>query len=398
MSDSLDVARMALRLGLTLAVGGLLAVLIREIYKRWGETPSNRAEFGNLFPLLTLATIVAVTVARQSIALSLGLIGAVSIVRYRAAIKSPEELVYVLFCVSVGLALGADQLILAVTSVPIVGLFIALGHVAFAGDECSPRVPRENRARSVVVPAKAPAAFTLLPNPTGGGLDLARRELKFALSHVDSDKLRTVLEVNCQRIFHRGPSTVVSTIYFDDPFLGACREHLDGAPRRAKVRLRWYDDDLQSFFFEVKRREYAMVRKERLMIRSRVPLTAMSYEDIVAALHQVLPLPASEMLRSRAEAALITQYRREYFRSRGLSTRLTLDERIVSYSQIGLHQPNQRFGMKERELVILEAKVPENGGEELREVLHPLQPYLTKSSKYVRGCLRLGLLTETEAY
>jgi len=105
-------------------IGGLLSIFIRELYKRCGTSVSNRDEFANMFPLFTLTTILVIFVVQSSLALSLGLIGALSIVRFRAAIKSPEELVYLLFCVSVGLSLGADQKLLAVVAVVLVTAFV----------------------------------------------------------------------------------------------------------------------------------------------------------------------------------------------------------------------------------------------------------------------------------
>ena len=56
--------------------------------------------------------IIIVTV-KSSLALSLGLVGALSIVRFRAAIKEPEELLYLFLAISLGLVLGANQRIIA---------------------------------------------------------------------------------------------------------------------------------------------------------------------------------------------------------------------------------------------------------------------------------------------
>jgi hypothetical protein len=112
-----------LRLAINMLLGGLLAIFIRELYKRYG-TASNREEFAGMFPLFTLTTIVVITVVQVSLALSLGLIGALSIVRFRAAIKSPEEIVYLLFCVAVGLGLGADHRLLTVVTVAVITLFV----------------------------------------------------------------------------------------------------------------------------------------------------------------------------------------------------------------------------------------------------------------------------------
>jgi uncharacterized membrane protein YhiD involved in acid resistance len=62
--------------------------------------------------------------------LSLGLVGALSIVRFRAAIKEPEELVYLFLCIGVGLALGAGLPLLAVVLVLVATLFIVGMHLA----------------------------------------------------------------------------------------------------------------------------------------------------------------------------------------------------------------------------------------------------------------------------
>lgn len=105
-------------------IGGALAIYIRELYKRCSSTISNRDTFSSVFPMLTMVTVVIIFVVKSSLALSLGLVGALSIVRFRAAIKTPEELVYLFLCISVGLALGAEHRLLTVVAVVIVSAFI----------------------------------------------------------------------------------------------------------------------------------------------------------------------------------------------------------------------------------------------------------------------------------
>jgi uncharacterized membrane protein YhiD involved in acid resistance len=105
-------------------LGGVLAIYIRELYKRCSTTISNRETFSGVFPMLTMVTVVIIFVVKSSLALSLGLVGALSIVRFRAAIKTPEELVYLFFCIGVGLALGAEHRLLALVAVAMVSIFI----------------------------------------------------------------------------------------------------------------------------------------------------------------------------------------------------------------------------------------------------------------------------------
>jgi hypothetical protein len=67
-------------------------------------------------------------VIKSSLALSLGLVGALSIVRFRAAIKEPEELIFLFFCIAVGLALGAKYPELAIAGTACFTLFVILRH------------------------------------------------------------------------------------------------------------------------------------------------------------------------------------------------------------------------------------------------------------------------------
>jgi hypothetical protein len=109
-----------------LVLGGILALAIRELFLRFSAAPGDRSQLGNLFPLFTLGTILVLTVVQASIPLSLGLLGALSVVRFRSAIKTPEELVYLLFCVAVGLSLGAQHRLLSIAAVVVVGAFVLI--------------------------------------------------------------------------------------------------------------------------------------------------------------------------------------------------------------------------------------------------------------------------------
>ena len=62
-----------------------------------------------VLPVICLTTLLVISVVKSSLALSLGLVGALSIVRFRTPIKEPEELAYIFLAIAIGLALGADQ-------------------------------------------------------------------------------------------------------------------------------------------------------------------------------------------------------------------------------------------------------------------------------------------------
>lgn len=90
-------------------IGAALSWLVSIYYKKYGSSVSNRSQFANNFILLALTTMLIITIVKSSIALSLGLVGALSIVRFRAAIKEPEELIYLFLVIAIGLGMGADQ-------------------------------------------------------------------------------------------------------------------------------------------------------------------------------------------------------------------------------------------------------------------------------------------------
>lgn len=118
----LPAASSLLVIGAMLLLGGILAIYLRFLY-RWTAPQSSSASIARVFPLLTLVTIVVIAVVKSSLALSLGLVGALSIVRFRAAIKDPEELVYLFICVGLGLSLGAVQVWLAIALVVAASVF-----------------------------------------------------------------------------------------------------------------------------------------------------------------------------------------------------------------------------------------------------------------------------------
>ncbi len=110
---------------LNLAVGLILSLLVAWYYEHYGKSHSNRRKFAQLLPALTLTTAIVISIIKSSLALSLGLVGALSIVRFRTAIKEPEELLYLFIAIAIGLGVGADQRWAAV-----VGVLAIIGYMA----------------------------------------------------------------------------------------------------------------------------------------------------------------------------------------------------------------------------------------------------------------------------
>ncbi len=115
---------------LPLLVNLVLVLVMGQIiswhYLRFAQVLSNKAKLARLFVFISATTMLVISVVKTSLALSLGLVGALSIIRFRTPIKEPEELAYLFLSVAAGIGLGADQR--AATTIVLVVLlaFLAL--------------------------------------------------------------------------------------------------------------------------------------------------------------------------------------------------------------------------------------------------------------------------------
>ena len=98
----------------SIILSAFLAFLVKLSYVKISKSLNDKEHFSETFVPLAIITTLVITVVKFSLALSLGLVGALSIVRFRAAIKEPEELVYLFFIIGIGLANGANQFSVAI--------------------------------------------------------------------------------------------------------------------------------------------------------------------------------------------------------------------------------------------------------------------------------------------
>lgn len=131
-SQSVDIP--VINFVINIVAAGLLAYILGLIYVKYGRSLSNRKSFANNFLLLTVATMLIITIVKSSLALSLGLVGALSIVRFRSAIKEPEELTYLFIAIAIGLGFGADQRLITVIGFVVISILIWIKHYGIKGN------------------------------------------------------------------------------------------------------------------------------------------------------------------------------------------------------------------------------------------------------------------------
>lgn len=129
----------------------VLGIMIYKVYGHYFGGVVFSSSFATTLVGMTVLTCMLTLAISSNIVISLGMVGALSIVRYRTAIKDPMDLLYLFWAISVGITLGAGLYILAaVTMAVMIGtihlfynkrragtIFILVAHYesAFAGDE-----------------------------------------------------------------------------------------------------------------------------------------------------------------------------------------------------------------------------------------------------------------------
>jgi len=97
----------------------IMAFILRLFYERRSFSLTGKSHISSILPILSAVVFIVIVVVKSSLALSLGLVGALSIVRFRTPIKEPEELVYLFLAIAIGLGYGAGHVLITTILVTI---------------------------------------------------------------------------------------------------------------------------------------------------------------------------------------------------------------------------------------------------------------------------------------
>ncbi len=117
-----SVSILDMALALVLAFG--LGVFIFMIYKKTFTGVMYSSSFGVTLIALTMITTLVILAVTSNVVLSLGMVGALSIVRFRTAIKEPLDIAFLFWSIAVGIVLAAGMIPLAVIGSVIIGLIL----------------------------------------------------------------------------------------------------------------------------------------------------------------------------------------------------------------------------------------------------------------------------------
>ena len=114
---------------LNLIIGYLISIIIKVFYDKYSNVLDASNKISELFPLITTTTVLVITIVKSSLALSLGLVGALSIVRFRTPIKDPRDLGYLFLSIGVGIGLGANQTMYTIIATFFIFLLLGISHI-----------------------------------------------------------------------------------------------------------------------------------------------------------------------------------------------------------------------------------------------------------------------------
>ena len=117
-----SVSILDMTIALVLAFG--LGMFIFLVYKKTYQGVMYSASFGTTLVALTMITTVVILAVTSNVVLSLGMVGALSIVRFRTAIKEPLDIAFLFWSIAVGIVLAAGMIPLAVIGSVVIGIIL----------------------------------------------------------------------------------------------------------------------------------------------------------------------------------------------------------------------------------------------------------------------------------
>lgn len=115
-----------LDMGIALLLAFCLGLFIFMVYKKTFSGVMYSSSFGVTLIALTMITTVVILAVTSNVVLSLGMVGALSIVRFRTAIKEPLDIAFLFWSIAVGIVLAAGMIPLAVIGSVVIGIILLI--------------------------------------------------------------------------------------------------------------------------------------------------------------------------------------------------------------------------------------------------------------------------------
>lgn len=128
--NSFSTLDVLLALGLSFVLGLFIFVIYKKTYSGVMYSDS----FGVSLISMSMITSLVIIAVTSNVVLSLGMVGALSIVRFRTAVKEPMDIAFLFWSIAVGIVLGAGLIPLAIIGSVIIGIIIVIFSTRKTGD------------------------------------------------------------------------------------------------------------------------------------------------------------------------------------------------------------------------------------------------------------------------
>ena len=367
---SLTPMKMVLALLMGFIVGLIIALVYRKAFRGVLFSPS----FANTLIMLCMITTPVVMCIKSNIALSMGMVGALSIVRFRTAVKDPLDTAYMFWSLTMGILLGAELYTIAL--VVVAGISIAMLALAFFrlrtpntfllvthyDAEVEPEVMdfirriKVQRLRSKTV--------------TPGGVELT----------VLRNTLAPLMQLD------QGHEYLIRSLYFDTINDDALEEKIAGVGNRKKYRIRIYNFSDRVIKLECKSKYGDLISKQSVSIPRELAdqLIAGDPEGLQRMRHPLLHDVYREMKTRLLRPVVIVDYVREAYIHPAEEVRITFDKQI----RTGLYQTNMfdttipTYPVFDDPIEVLEVKYDEFLPTYLQAILSGVTAQRSAVSKY----------------
>ena len=196
---------------LNLALVFVLARILTWHYLRFSPVPSSKEWFARAFPILAATSMFVSMIVQISPIVSLGMLGALTLMRFRAPIKEPEELAYLFLSIAIGLGMGADEWL--ITFFVVLGVLVYMTVISLRPFAPAPARVLV-RVSGQLDGGSAEHALTLLLGEGAAAVDLTRVETRgsdFSATFVVEERSDRVaaLTARSRSVFPEGTIDIV---------------------------------------------------------------------------------------------------------------------------------------------------------------------------------------------